>query len=149
MYPVRHPGGACKTRNSGGMWVPRSTRLQRSRNPTRHLCPNASDSDCNFSPAIARVRYNNMAEDGSGGLENFFPPPPPFYKHFTAKNLDRLKKLQESAQAEGDDIEQEATDSGLTKQQIFDLPSELRYLIPPEVPADGKYRSFGEWQDVG
>jgi mediator of RNA polymerase II transcription subunit 7 len=89
-----------------------------------------------------------MAEDGSGGLENFFPPPPPFYKHFTAKNFDRLKKLQESAQVEGDETEQEVSDSGLTKQQILNLPSELRYLIPPELPADGRYRSFGEWQDV-
>lgn len=90
-----------------------------------------------------------MAEDGSGGLENFFPPPPPFYKYFTAKNIDRLKKLQESAQAQGDETEQESAGSGLTKQQILNLPSELRYLIPPEVPADGKYRSFGEWHDVG
>ena len=89
-----------------------------------------------------------MAEDDSGGLENFFPPPPPFYKHFTLKNFDRLKKLQEVAQAEGDENELEATSSGLTNQQILNLPTELRYLIPPDVPADGKYRSFGEWQDV-
>lgn len=89
-----------------------------------------------------------MAEDGSGGLQNFFPPPPPFYKHFTSKNLDRLNKLKESAETERDENEQELANSGLTKQQILNLPAELRYLIPPEPPTDGKYRSFGEWHDV-
>jgi hypothetical protein len=101
-----------------------------------------------FPTTIAEIRYNNMAEDGSGGLENFFPPPPPFYKYFTSKNLDRLKKLQEGTQAEGDENKLETTGSSLTKQQTLNLPTELRYLIPPEVPVDGKYRSFGEWQDV-
>lgn len=123
---------------------------QRPRNPTHDIrARNGSNCDCDFPLTIAGVVYNNMAEDSSGGLENFFPPPPPFYKYFTAKNFDRLKKLQESSQAEGDKTKQNAADSGSTKHQILNLPSELRYLIPPELPADGRYRSFGESQDVG
>ena len=59
------------------------------------------------------------------------PNTPNFYKQFTNDNLTRLEELKKS---------QEATSS----QSLLNLPPELRYLIPPEPPADdGDYRSFG------
>lgn len=82
-----------------------------------------------------------MAEEGQS-LSAYFPPPPPFYKHFTTKNLERLEELKASANAESSE------NTGLTKQQILELPPELRYLIPPEPPVDGKCRSFGDEVDV-
>lgn len=84
-----------------------------------------------------------MAEEGQG-LAAYFPPPPPFYKHFTTKNLERLQELQTSANAEHSENAHVDSRAGLTKQQILELPTEIRYLIPPEPPADGKYKSFGE-----
>lgn len=81
-----------------------------------------------------------MAEEGQG-LSSFFPLPPPFYKHFTAKNLERLKEIRASANA--------GEQADLTQQQILELPTELRFLIPPEPPADGKYKSFGDEREVG
>jgi mediator of RNA polymerase II transcription subunit 7 len=88
-----------------------------------------------------------MAEEGQG-LSAYFPPPPPFYKHFTTKNLERLEELKASANAESSENEPVDSSIGLTKQQILELPTELRYLIPPEPPADGKCRLFGEEVDV-
>jgi mediator of RNA polymerase II transcription subunit 7 len=55
------------------------------------------------------------------------PPPPPFWRHFTAQNVDNLNDLLKDGQP---------------------IPSNLRYLIPPSPPSDGKYRSFGGDFDV-
>jgi mediator of RNA polymerase II transcription subunit 7 len=76
-----------------------------------------------------------MAEEVTAST--IFPPPPPFYKHFTAQNLERLTELKE----------RQSEIPGLSSA-ILDLPPELRYLVPPEPPADGSYRSFGETVDV-
>ena len=61
-----------------------------------------------------------------------FPDPPPYYQHFTKANLSRLRDIQKTA-SDGDSQP---------------LPEDLRSLVPPEPPADGKYRSFGVQHDV-
>jgi mediator of RNA polymerase II transcription subunit 7 len=85
---------------------------------------------------------DRQQEDGI--LLNFFPDPPPFYKHFTADNQNRLEEIQKEATAAGDDAN---TSSGpkLSAEQILALPTELRYLVPPEPPADDEdFEVFGE-----
>jgi mediator of RNA polymerase II transcription subunit 7 len=66
---------------------------------------------------------------------SFFPDPPPFFKHFTTDNLARLKDIEKEA-ATDDDDSKPASAPKLTAEQILALPTELRYLIPPEPPAD-------------
>ncbi|KAF1832826.1 hypothetical protein BDW02DRAFT_462670, partial [Decorospora gaudefroyi] len=69
---------------------------------------------------------------------SFFPDPPPFYKHFTAENLARLKDVKKEASGDNDDNRDASTAPAtkLSAEQILALPTELRYLIPPEPPAD-------------
>lgn len=56
-----------------------------------------------------------------------FPTPPPFWKHFTKQNVARAKQLRNGETVDDD---------------------ELRYLVPPEPPRDGKYSSFGQTIDL-
>lgn len=76
-----------------------------------------------------------MAEQSS-----IFPPPPPFYKDFTAANVQRLQEFKDT-QTTGDN-------AAATSSSILDLPPELRLLVPPEPPTDGKFRFFGANIDV-
>ncbi|KAF2242250.1 hypothetical protein BU26DRAFT_524429 [Trematosphaeria pertusa] len=76
-------------------------------------------------------------------LSSFFPDPPPFYKHFTTENQERLKQFKEQRAAPSNDGV--ASSPPLTASQLLELPTELRYLVPPEPPAeDAEYRVFGE-----
>lgn len=75
----------------------------------------------------------------------FFPPPPPFYKHFTAENIARVKDLRAEAAASTDSQENR---NEMLSARLLELPSELRYLIPPQQPADGIFRAFGEIHNV-
>ncbi|KAF8471275.1 MED7 protein-domain-containing protein [Kalaharituber pfeilii] len=73
-----------------------------------------------------------MASDQPNGptslVSSAFPPPPPFYKHFTPENIAALKHHQKI---------------GAPHDQ---LPQELHYLVPPP-PPDASYRCFGDtWQ---
>lgn len=74
-----------------------------------------------------------------------FPRPPPFYKHFTKQNQSALRQLRKEnasqKQVDGDD-------RGEPHIDIPSLPLELRYLVPPEPPAEGKWKSFGVRHDV-
>ena len=88
-----------------------------------------------------------MAEEGQG-LSAFFPQPPPFYKYFTSENLERLKEIRASMTTKEKENKQDESGIGLTQQQLLELPVELRYLIPPEPPTDGKFKVFGDEQDV-
>jgi mediator of RNA polymerase II transcription subunit 7 len=72
----------------------------------------------------------------------FFPPPPPFYQNFTIENKDRLEEIKKDAGLVT------TTDDGssaqLSAEQILALPTELRYLIPPEPPKDSdEFKVFG------
>ena len=72
---------------------------------------------------------------------SFFPDPPPFYRKFTAENLERLKEIEKEAGLDSSDAK--ATPK-LSLDQILALPAELRYLIPPEPPADDQeFNVFG------
>ncbi|KAL1649561.1 Mediator of RNA polymerase II transcription subunit 7 [Diplodia intermedia] len=74
-------------------------------------------------------------------LSATFPAPPPFWKHFTSDNRARYRELQQ----QNDD--QTAAGEGEGRKPA-DIPAELRYLRPPEPPATGKYRSFGDPYDI-
>ncbi|PSK54835.1 Mediator of RNA polymerase II transcription subunit 7 [Elsinoe australis] len=82
-----------------------------------------------------------MAEQGQApAMAAPFPNPPPYYKHFTKENLARLSEIQKSQlTAKGE------TGGTLDKSA---MPEELRCLVPPEPPADGKYKSFGVQHDL-
>jgi len=70
------------------------------------------------------------------------PPPPPFYQHFTTENLDRLKEVETEARL--DTVTDDGAPAKLTTEQILALPTELRYLIPPEPPAESdEFKVFG------
>lgn len=86
----------------------------------------------------------------SNTLAAAFPSPPLFYQHFTAQNLERIaavRAAQQSEQANASSDTQTtlgelaAPDPGL---RLLELPPELRFLQPPEPPAEGVYRSFGD-----
>lgn len=68
-----------------------------------------------------------------------FPAPPPFYTHFTKDNIRRLRQIRKDAgitpPADGQAIEQDV--------DLLSLPTELRYLIPPEPPSNGELTVFG------
>src|ERR1700734_3553723 len=63
-----------------------------------------------------------------------FPAPPPFWKHFTAENIAKLKAIDDAPE-----------DSEHSKPI---LPLDLQYLRPPSPPAEN-YTIFGENQTVG
>ncbi|KAH8723023.1 mediator of RNA polymerase II transcription subunit 7 [Phaeosphaeriaceae sp. PMI808] len=71
-----------------------------------------------------------------------FPPPPPFYQHFTAENQRRLEDIKQEALL--DIITEDGTPTKLSPDQILALPTELRYLVPPEPPKDNEeFKVFG------
>ena len=85
-----------------------------------------------------------MAEEGP--LLNYFPDPPPFFKHFTTENLERLRDIENEA-SNGADASNDVANSSskLFTEQILALPAELRYLIPPPPPGDNEsFHVFGE-----
>ncbi|KAF2676177.1 hypothetical protein K458DRAFT_397199 [Lentithecium fluviatile CBS 122367] len=80
------------------------------------------------------------AGDDEEQLSSFFPSPPPFFKHFTPANLQLLEEARAAASAELNGADQTSSFSPwwpqLSAAQILALPTEVRYLIPPEPPAD-------------
>jgi len=77
----------------------------------------------------------------SGAISAAFPAPPPFYKHFTEQNLSHLRDLQQQqAQTDSTTVDPAAAST----PKLFDLPPELRFLIPPDPPSSGLYKSFGD-----
>jgi mediator of RNA polymerase II transcription subunit 7 len=66
-----------------------------------------------------------MADDKkeqAAGFSETLPAPPPFWRHFTERNLEQLKEIRQNGE---------------------EVPESLRALVPPSPPTDGKYRSFG------
>lgn len=63
----------------------------------------------------------------SEGLGSAFPHPPQHYEIFTETNVSAVKAVEKNEE----------------------VPLELRFLIPPKVPEDSSYRSFGDTWLVG
>lgn len=76
-----------------------------------------------------------------------FPTPPPFYKHFTKDNIAKLREIRKENGVSQPDSE-DSPSADAKDVDIATLPSELRYLIPPPLPADGKWRTFGAQHDL-
>lgn len=77
-------------------------------------------------------------------ISSAFPAPPPFYKSFTAQNLESQKTYLETTNQPTSGPPPTPT-SG---PNLFSLPPELRNLFPPAPPPEGKYKSFGIEHDV-
>ncbi len=58
-----------------------------------------------------------------------YPPPPQYYKFFTAENVAKYNELKQDQEVSDDDI-----------SQIHDI----KFLLPPKQPDKEQYRSFGE-----
>jgi mediator of RNA polymerase II transcription subunit 7 len=81
-------------------------------------------------------------EDDADLLIAPLPPPPPFFQHFTTGNLEKLSAIQTENQL--DTLTDDGAPAQLSAEQILALPIELRYLIPPEPPADSdEFKVFG------
>lgn len=86
---------------------------------------------------LRSVTSNSMADQAQARmLSAAFPTPPPYYKHFTKQNVTKVRQIRKEAATNTNQID------------VDSLPAELRYLIPPEPPADGRYKSFGAQHDV-
>lgn len=83
--------------------------------------------------------------DAQRALTAAFPPPPPFWKHFTTDNIEKLEKIKKESAGSKTSPGKKWTASDL---RALDVPHELRYLIPPEAPTEGTYSVFGELQNV-
>ncbi|KAF2194121.1 hypothetical protein K469DRAFT_727522 [Zopfia rhizophila CBS 207.26] len=83
-----------------------------------------------------------MDEEEERLNSSLLPLPPPFYKHFTPENVERMKQLKEEI---GPDSKEGGLSPQLSTSQLLSLPPELRFLVPPEPPAeDESYRVFNE-----
>lgn len=83
--------------------------------------------------------------DAQRALTAAFPPPPPFWKHFTPENIEKLEQIKKESVSLKRSPGRKWTASDL---RALDVPPELRYLVPPEAPTEGTYSVFGELQNV-
>lgn len=82
-----------------------------------------------------------MAEQQpANALGATFPAPPPFFQHFTPGNLERIAELRSAAEAES---KKDHSSADAVPIRLLDLPAELRFLQPPQPPADGTWNCFG------
>lgn len=89
-----------------------------------------------------------MAEAGQQRpLTTAFAPPPPLWKHFNADNVKRLEAIKKEA-SKGEDGKTHAKKWTPAELRSLELPPELHYLVPPEIPTSGHYSVFGELQSV-
>jgi MED7 protein len=90
----------------------------------------------------------SVMADGQRALAAAFPPPPPFWKHFTSDNIERLEKIKKESTHSSDQTDKTEKKWSPSKLHALDVPPGLRYLIPPEAPTEGSYSVFGELQSV-
>ncbi|KAJ6177683.1 hypothetical protein N7519_008144 [Penicillium mononematosum] len=74
-----------------------------------------------------------------------FAPPPPLWKHFTRENVDKLEEIKTEASKSEDGRLHKNKQWSAAELRALELPSELRYLVPPDIPK-GPYSVFGELQ---
>ena len=90
-----------------------------------------------------------MAEETQpGAISAAFPAPPPFYKSFTAENLEKLQELVRPSDENTSAQNQSTEPHLLSAADLSPIPAELRNLVPPALPKDGRYRSFGTLHDI-
>jgi len=78
-----------------------------------------------------------------------FPAPPYFWESFTPENISKVAELRNEQSFQIDDTNTSSHTLQTSQTlRMLDLPSELRFLQPPEPPADGLYRCFGDSYDV-
>ncbi|KAI6712310.1 hypothetical protein B2J93_2106 [Marssonina coronariae] len=95
-----------------------------------------------FSFLHSRPARKTMDEQQQpSSLATAFPHPPPFWRSFSPENLSQICALR-AAQAGSSSKDHDASKS--LPPRLLDLPPELRNLQPPEPPADGHYRCFGD-----
>ncbi|KAF9893187.1 Mediator of RNA polymerase II transcription subunit 7 [Aspergillus nanangensis] len=87
------------------------------------------------------------AEKPPPPLATAFAPPPPLWKHFTAENVKRLEKIKKEA-SKGQDGKPRLKKWSPEELRALNLPSELRFLVPPEIPTKDHYNVFGEVQSL-
>lgn len=87
-------------------------------------------------------------EPQSGAISAAFPAPPPFYKSFTPENLERLQPYIDPSSQVSTNTLHSSGPSIASIPELSSLPPELRHLVPPAPPRDGKYRSFGYQHDI-
>ncbi|KAL4895157.1 mediator of RNA polymerase II transcription subunit 7 [Aspergillus ambiguus] len=88
-----------------------------------------------------------MAEGQPSALTTAFAPPPPLWKHFTPENVKKLEEIKKES-SKGEDGRSRKKDWTPAELRALDLPPELRFLVPPEVPTEGHYSVFGELQSL-
>lgn len=76
-----------------------------------------------------------------------FAPPPPLWKHFTRENIDKLDQIKKEALEKDEEVGSKAKRWSPAKLRSLEVPPELRFLVPPEIPT-GEYTVFGEPQTV-
>ena len=76
-------------------------------------------------------------------LSAAFPAPPPFWKHFTPDNQEKLEDLKKERNED-----QPPSKWTPAELRALELPPELRFLIPPEPPSSGTYTCFGQELNV-
>lgn len=69
------------------------------------------------------------------------PGPPLFWKQFTSDAIEQIEKLRAETSA---DYKVADKSSYVLPPRIPNLPAKLRFLQPPEPPATGTYRTFGQ-----
>jgi mediator of RNA polymerase II transcription subunit 7 len=77
-----------------------------------------------------------------------FPAPPPFWQHFTHENLSAISSLRAAQSQPQSSSKSELDPATELPIRLLDLPAELRCLQPPEPPAEGIYRCFGDIYNV-
>ena len=80
-----------------------------------------------------------MADDAKV-LSLNWPAPPPFYKHFTVANCERVREATKHG-------ETSSVEASLLSTVLADTP-ELQFLVPPARPEDGRYSAFEEHNEV-
>ncbi|KNG90550.1 mediator of RNA polymerase II transcription subunit 7 [Aspergillus nomiae NRRL 13137] len=88
-----------------------------------------------------------MADAGQQRPLTAFAPPPPLWKHFTPDNLKKLDQIKKNA-SKNEDGKLQKKKWTPAELQALDVPPELRFLIPPEIPKSGHYSVFGELQSL-
>ncbi|KAJ5394638.1 uncharacterized protein N7487_012279 [Penicillium crustosum] len=84
-------------------------------------------------------------ESQQRAVNTAFAPPPPLWKHFTRENIDKVEQIKAEASKKEDGRSNKNKQWSAAELRALELPSELRYLVPPDIPK-GQYSVFGELQ---